>query len=68
MQNRKRSRKCKTQKFVLKSFFLAKGLLIFLVSILNKLGWEALAHFELNESSFYSSYVIDAHARLHPNG
>ena len=26
-----------------------------------------LAHFESNLSSYYSSYVIDAHARLHPN-
>ena len=26
------------------------------------------AHFESNLSSYYSSYVIDAHARLHSNG
>ena len=26
-----------------------------------------VAHFESNLSSYYSSYVIDAHARLHPN-
>ena len=25
------------------------------------------AYFESNLSSYYSSYVIDAHARLHPN-
>ena len=26
-----------------------------------------MAHFESNLSSYYSSYVIDVHARLHPN-
>ena len=26
-----------------------------------------LAPFDSNLSSYYSSYVIDAHARLHPN-
>ena len=26
-----------------------------------------VAYYESNQSFYYSSYVIDAHARLHPN-
>ena len=29
---------------------------------------KSMAHFESNSSSYYSSYVIFARARLHPNG